>query len=97
METLDALEFAELTAAMKRVAREGLAAARHLRGEVYEVRARGQTRQFRVLFAQEGQASQVILSLTAFIKKTQRTPLRELELAEQRLSDWRARSRPRLH
>ena len=97
MDTPDEHEFAEVMTAMKRVAREGLTAARHLRGEVYDVRARGLTRNFRVLFAQEGQFSQVLLSLTAFVKKTQRTPRRDLELAEGRLADWRARSRPRRH
>jgi phage-related protein len=33
----------------------------------------------------------VLLSLSAFAKKTQKTPLRELERAETRLRDWRDR------
>jgi phage-related protein len=30
----------------------------------------------------------VLLSLSAFVKKTQKTPKSELQLAEQRLKDW---------
>ena len=97
IDSLDDLETAELVAAMKRVARDGMWAARHLRGDIYEIRVRGPSRNLRLLFAQEGRASQVLLSLTAFVKKTQRTPARELELAEERLSDWRARSRRVVH
>lgn len=65
--------------------------ARHLRGDVYEVRADAATRSFRVLFATEGRYGQVLLSLSAFEKRTQKTPPRELELAERRLRDWRER------
>ncbi|MBX7115230.1 MAG: type II toxin-antitoxin system RelE/ParE family toxin [Myxococcaceae bacterium] len=66
-------EAAEVLAAMKEVADIGSEAARHLRGDIYEVRAEARTRTFRVLFAGEGQFSQVLLSLVAFVKKTQRT------------------------
>jgi phage-related protein len=72
---------------------EDLEAARHLHGEIYEVRASTSTRSFRVLFASEGAQSQVLLSLVAFAKKTQRTPPKAIELAKQRLSDWRSRAR----
>lgn len=84
-----------MVAAMKEVAVEGLVGARHLRGDVYEVRAEARTRSFRVLFAAEGRRSQVLLSLSAFEKRTQKTPRAELELAEVRLRDWRARARRR--
>lgn len=84
-------ELAEVVAAMKEVAREGLPAAKHLRGEIYEVRADAATRSFRILFATEGRYSQILLSLSAFEKRTQKTPPRELGLAEMRLRDWRAR------
>lgn len=84
-----------MVAAMKEVSVEGLVVARHLRGDVYEVRAEARTRSFRVLFAAEGRRSQVLLSLSAFEKRTQKTPRPELELAEVRLRDWRARARRR--
>lgn len=84
-------EAAAIVAGMKDVAERGLAAAKHLRGDIYEVRADAATRSFRVLFATEGRYSQIMLSLSAFEKRTQKTPPRELELAESRLRDWRAR------
>ncbi len=84
-----------MLAAMREVAKEGLVVARHLRGEVYEVRASATTRSFRILFASEGRRAQVLPSLSGSIKKTQRTPRVELELAERRLTDWRARARRR--
>jgi phage-related protein len=93
-EFLDGLEDAEVAAiiaAMKDVARRGLPAAKHLRGDIYEVRADASRRRFRLLFSAEGRLGQVLLSLSAFNKKTQKAPVRELELAEKRLSDWRAR------
>jgi phage-related protein len=93
---LDALtdeELAEVVAAMKDVSAEGLAAAKHLRGELYEVKAEAPTRSFRVLFATEGRFGQVLLSLSAFVKKTQKAPKQELELAEKRLNDWRSRGK----
>lgn len=86
-------ELAEVVAAMREVTAAGLVAAKHLRGDIYEVRADGPSRTFRVLFCAEGKFSQVLLSLSAFIKKTQKTPPRELKLAEERLEDWRARRR----
>lgn len=57
------------------------------------MRAEARTRTFRVLFAGEGQFSQVLLSLVAFVKKTERTPRSELELAEDRLRQWRERGK----
>ncbi len=37
--------------------------------------------------------SQVLLAVSAFEKKTPKTPQAELVLAEQRLKDWRRRAR----
>lgn len=85
-------EAAAVVAGMKDVADRGLPAAKHLRGDVYEVRADASTRRFRVLFAGEGRHGHVLLSLSAFEKRTQKTPPRELELAEDRLRDWRRRA-----
>ncbi|HLY31320.1 MAG TPA: type II toxin-antitoxin system RelE/ParE family toxin [Ktedonobacterales bacterium] len=84
---------AEVAAAMKDVVEDGLPAARHLRGEIYEVRADGQTQSFRILFAPEGRYGQVLLALEAFSKKTQKTPDQAIKLAERRLTDWRSRGR----
>ncbi len=79
-------------AAMKEVAIEGLACARHLRGEIYEVRAHGDRVAYRVLFAQEGRRGQVLLALEAIKKQSQKTPPESILLAERRLRDWRSRS-----
>jgi phage-related protein len=84
-------EVAAIVAGMKDVVDRGLLAAKHLRGAVYEVRADAATRSFRLLFSAEGNYSQVLLSLSAFEKRTQKTPPRELALAENRLRDWRQR------
>jgi len=85
-------EAAAVVAAMKEVAVVGLSAARHLRGDIYEVRAESERRSFRLLFAKETKF--VLLSLHGFTKKTQKTPPRELETAERRLKDWRTRWDP---
>jgi len=86
---------AAVAAAMKEVALEGLAAARHVRGEIYEVRADGDRVTYRILFATEGKRGQVLLALEAFGKKTQRTPPGTIALAERRIRDWRTRRRRR--
>jgi phage-related protein len=85
----------EILAAMKDVQVNGLGVARHLQGELYEVRADGRQATYRVLFAAEGARSQILLGLSAFSKKTQKTPPREIALAERRLRDWRGRATPR--
>lgn len=95
-EFIDALsqdDAAAVVAAMLDVANDGLTVARQLRGELYEVRASGERQAFRVLFAGEGRRGQVLLALEAFSKKSQRTPTARIEVAEGRLSDWRARGR----
>jgi phage-related protein len=84
---------AAILAAMKEVRREGTRAARHLRGDLFEVRADGGRVIYRILFAREGERSQVLLSLVAFKKKTQKTPPAQIELAARRLRDWRSRAR----
>jgi phage-related protein len=86
---------AAVVAAMQEVQELGLSAARHLRGDIYEVRAEGDRQTFRVLFAAEGRRGQILLSLEGFSKKTRKTPSDRLRIAERRLADWRARARPR--
>lgn len=82
----------EILAALKDVQINGLDAARHLRGDIYEVRADGRQASYRVLFATEGARSQVLLGLSGYSKKTQKTPPAEISLAERRLRDWRSRA-----
>ena len=83
---------AAILAELRAVQIGGLAAARHLRGDVYEARAEGDRQSFRVLFAPQGRG-RILLALEAFSKKTQRTPPEAIRLAEQRLADWRTRAR----
>jgi len=82
---------ASVLAAMAAVRMQGLRAARHLKGDIYEVRADGDRQTFRVLFANEGNSGQILLSLDGFSKKTQKTPPEKIRLAERRLADWRRR------
>jgi phage-related protein len=84
---------AAILAAMQEVRREGAQAARHLRGDLFEVRADGERVIYRILFAREGVRGQILLSLVAFNKKTQKTPPQQIELAARRLHDWRSRAR----
>jgi phage-related protein len=69
-------ERASIVAAMKEVQRDGLFAAKHLRGDLY---------------AAEGRYGHVLLSLEVFAKKTRKTPPARLDLAQKRLRDWRIR------
>lgn len=76
---LDELEEADavaVAAAMREIATDGLVAARHVRGEIYEVRADGDRQAYRLLFAPVGRQGQILLALEAFSKKTQKTPPR---------------------
>lgn len=76
---------------MRDVREHGTAAARHLRGDIYEVRADATTRSFRLLFSCEGKYSQILLSLSVFEKRSRKAPPQEIDLAEKRLRDWRTR------
>jgi phage-related protein len=93
IQDLSDADAAAVAAAMKEVAVEGLEAARHVRGEIYEVRAHGDRVVYRVLFASEGRRNQVLLALEAIEKKTQKMPAQTIALAEGRLRDWRTRGR----
>ncbi len=96
---LDGLNVAdrrEVLAAMNAVRLEGVRAARHLRGDIYEVRIRTPTGQYRVLFSQESRS--VLLALLAYAKRSRRAPRQILEIAEHRLRDWRERGlTPKVH
>lgn len=93
LDELNDWDAASVAAAMREVAVDGLVAARHLTGEIYEVRADGDRQSYRVLFATQGRRSQVLLALEAFSKKTQRTPPHRITVAQRRLRDWQARGR----
>jgi phage-related protein len=84
---------AEVVAAMDDVERWGVTAAKHVEGEIYEVKAEGDRQTFRVLFAQEGEHDQVLLALVGLSKKQQKLPREAIELARRRLRDWRSRGR----
>lgn len=84
-------DLASVIAAMAEVRQKGVQAARHLEGDIYEVRADGKGVIYRVLFAPQGKHKQVFLSLEAFKKKTQRTPPQSIQLAKRRLLDWKRR------
>jgi len=91
LDGLTDIDAASVVAAMKEVKAEGLTAARHLRGDVYEVRADGDRATYRVLFSPEGQRQRALLALHAISKKTNKCPPGDIDLAEQRLRDWRRR------
>jgi phage-related protein len=93
MRALPQADAAAVLYEMGQVRAGGLSAARHLKGPIWEVRADGTDSRYRVLFAPEGRRGQVLLSLHAFKKQTQKTPRLQIELAEQRLADWRGRGR----
>jgi phage-related protein len=82
---------ASVLAAMKEVRDHGTRYARHLDGDIWEVRASGDRVIYRVLFAEEGSRGRVLLALDAFDKKTRKTPPRNIATAKQRLRSWRSR------
>ena len=95
-EVLDGLsdtDAAAVAAGLKDVQVNGNRVAHHLGGDIYEVRVAGDGQAFRVLYATEGKEEQILLALEAFSKKTQKTPIRTIRLAKQRLASWRSRAR----
>jgi phage-related protein len=82
---------AAVLAGMEEVRDRGLPAARHLDGDIWEVRVDGDRVIYRILFAEEGSRGQILLGLDGFKKKTQKTPPATIELAKRRLADWRRR------
>ncbi|HLH14687.1 MAG TPA: type II toxin-antitoxin system RelE/ParE family toxin [Solirubrobacteraceae bacterium] len=90
--TISDADKAAILAAMQEVRRDGVRAARHLRSDLFEVRADGERVIYRVIFAREGAHGHILLSLAAF-NKTRKTPPQQIELAARRLRDWRSRAR----
>jgi len=81
----------QVAAAMKDVRDRVNSVAHHLRGDIYEVRARTATRQLRILYATEGRSDQILLALHAIVKSTRAVPDHDIALAARRLQDWRSR------
>lgn len=62
---------------------------KHIEGKLWELREESSTNIYRIFYClYEGQR---ILVLHGFAKKTQKTPRREIEIALQRLADFRQR------
>ena len=93
LDDLDDVDLASVVAAMADVRQNGLRAARHLDGDIYEVRADGKGVIYRILFAPQGKRKQVFLALEGFKKKTRKTPVETINLAKRRLRDWERRGR----
>jgi hypothetical protein len=91
IDSLSDLDAAAVLAGMAEVRERGLIAARHLEGDIWEVRVDADRVIYRVLFAEEGSRGRVLLALEGFKKKTQKTPRATIELAKRRLRDWRRR------
>jgi len=66
----------------------GMPLVDHLGGDIWEVRSRLDTRIARTLFANEGDT---MILLHAFIKKQQKAPKPDLDLAKDRLKQLRRR------
>src|SRR5258708_28741035 len=71
---------------MENVREHGTSVSRHLRHDIYEVRAIYNTKAYRILFVCEGRFHHILLALDAFQKKTQQTPQPHIHLADQRLA-----------
>jgi phage-related protein len=84
---------AAVAAAMKEVrnAGRGHADVNQLRGDIWQIEVDGKRVIYRLLFAEEGRFSQVLLALEIVSKKWQRAKSRHIQLAERRLADWRGR------
>jgi phage-related protein len=67
----------------------------HLSGDIWQIEIDGKRVIYRLLFAHEGRFNQVLLALGIVNKKWQSAKTRHIQLAERRLSDWRARGRGR--
>jgi phage-related protein len=86
---------AAVAAAMKevRTAGRGHADVNHLRGDIWQIEIDGKRVIYRLLFAEEGRFSQVLLALEIVNKKWQSAKSQHIQLAARRLAEWRARGR----
>jgi phage-related protein len=67
----------------------GLRAARHLRGDLYEVRAYAVGRHYRLIFSLEGRRA--LIQFDIFDKDDNKTSEAIIKRAQARLADWRSR------
>ena len=67
----------------------GMPLVAHISGDIWEVRIRLETRIARILFALDGN---MMVLLHGFIKKQQKTPKPDLDLAKERLKQLRRRA-----
>jgi phage-related protein len=90
---LSDVDAAAVATAMKEVrkAGRGYVDVNHLRGDIWQIEVDGQSVIYRLLFAEEGRFSQVLLALEIVNKKWQSARSRHIQLAERRLSEWRGR------
>jgi phage-related protein len=86
---------AAVAAAMKevRAAGRGHADVNHLRGDIWQIEIDGARVIYRLLFAEEGRFSQILLALEIVNKKWQTAKNQHIRLAVRRLADWRQRGR----
>lgn len=93
LDQLSDADAAAVATAMKEVrhAGRGHLDVNHLRGDIWQIEIDGQNVIYRLLFAEEGRFSQVLLALEIVDKKWQTARSRHIQLAERRLSEWRAR------
>lgn len=93
LDQLSDVDAATVATAMKEVRNVGRAHldVNHLRGDIWQIEIDGQSVIFRLLFAEEGRFSQVLLALEIVNKKWQTAKSRHILLAERRLAEWRGR------
>jgi phage-related protein len=80
----DLVRMSELIVA-KGLERIGMPYVRHLKGPIWEIRLKGRSGIARALYAT--MIGKRIVILRVFVKKTEKTPVREIEIA---MSRWRA-------
>src|SRR4051794_6920059 len=86
---------AAVVAAMQEVRQLGLAAARHLRGDIYEARAEGDRQIFRVLFATEGRRAHCSAFARGVLEEDAQDAAGEDQSRGAKVADWHRRARPR--
>jgi phage-related protein len=62
----------------------------HLRNDIWEVRVSGRGVIYRLLYARHKER-RLLLGLAILNKKTQKTPQKDVNLAERRWADWKKR------
>jgi hypothetical protein len=86
-DSLSDADAAEVLAGMAEVRDRGLVAARHLEGDIWEVRVTGDRVIYRILFAEEGGARAGAAGARGVQEDNAEAPRAAIELAKRRLSD----------